>query len=319
MIIVPGGDAAAALSASLSSIAGLPVVSPRVSRFADGEINIEFPDSHPDAQHRDVILVQSLCAPVNDSLIELFLLADVVRRVLLPNKITAIVPYLCYSRQDRVTSCVRESETVVSPLSSKVIANLFEASGIDHVVTVDLHSSQIAGFFNVTLTNLRAFDVFIDEIIGSHMLDKLAVVAPDCGSLARAREFISVLSKSRSVNSVQLAVIDKYRESPGVSEVMHVIGNVKDRHCFILDDIVDSGGTLCNAAAALKTRGATSVHGCITHGILSGNAAALIEASELDSLVVTDTISNSKLADGGKIRVQSVDRLLGSYILSHIL
>ncbi|MCU7611788.1 ribose-phosphate diphosphokinase [Anaplasma capra] len=313
MVIVPGGTAAV-LAASLSSLTGLPTVTPCVSKFSDGEINVEFPTSVP--RCKNVVLIQSLCSPVNDSLMELLLLADAVRRILVPDKIIAVVPYMCYSRQDRVTSRVAgELGVVASALSSKVVAKLFGASGIDHTITVDLHSSQAAGFFDMPLTNLPASGVFLDAISNSHMLEKLVVVAPDCGALGRVREFVGALSKE--CKSVQVAVIDKYRESPGVSEVMHVIGNVKDRHCLIMDDIVDSGGTLCNAAAALKTRGAASVHAYVTHGVLSRGAPNTIEASELDSLVITDTISGVRLQES-KIRVQSVSKLIGDHILSRI-
>ncbi|ASI47910.1 MAG: ribose-phosphate diphosphokinase [Anaplasma ovis] len=318
MVIVPGSTATA-LAASLSSVTGFPVVTPCISRFADGEISVEFPNSAAEAPYKNVVLLQSLCKPANDSLMELLLLADVVRRTCAPDRMTAVVPYVCYSRQDRVTSrVVGEHGLVTSALSSKVVAKLLGSSGIDHLITVDLHSSQTVGFFEMPFTNLPVSGLFVEEIGDSHILEKLVVVAPDCGSLPRVREFVRALSEERKVSSVQVAVIDKYRESPGVSEVVHVIGSVKDRHCVILDDIVDSGGTLCNAAAALKTRGAMSVHARITHGVFSGSAVDAIEASELDSLVVTDTISGISFPEG-KIKVQSVGKLLGDCVLSHFV
>ncbi|ACZ48977.1 ribose-phosphate pyrophosphokinase [Anaplasma centrale str. Israel] len=319
MVIVPGSTATA-LAASLSSVTGFPVVTPCISRFADGEISVEFPNSASVAPYKNVVLLQSLCKPANDSLMELLLLSDVVRRVCAPDRVTAVVPYMCYSRQDRATSRVSGGHGMVtSALSSKVIAKLLGTSGIDHLITVDLHSSQAVGFFEMPFTNLPASGLFVEEIGDSHILEKLVVVAPDCGSLPRVREFVRALSEGHKVNSVQVAVIDKYRESPGVSEVVHVVGSVKDRHCLILDDIVDSGGTLCNAAAALKTRGAMSVHARITHGVFSGSAINAIEASELDSLVVTDTISSGASFSEGKIKVLSVSRLLGNCVLSHCM
>ena len=318
MVIVPGSTSSV-LAASLARLVGVPVITPCVTRFSDGEINLEFPQSFVPFQGH-VVLLQSLCSPAGDNLLELVLTADAARHALTPSRITAIIPYLCYSRQDRVMRRVESGETFVSALSAKVIANVISRSCIDHVVTVDLHSSQAAGFFDIQFTSISACDVFVDCLEGSPLMERLVVVAPDYGALGRVRAFVNALSSRYNVNSIQVAMVDKYRESPGVSEVMHVVGNVRDRNCLILDDIVDSGGTLCNAAAALKARGAISVHGFITHGVLSGKAHETIEASELDSLVVTNTIScDQKTNASSKIKVLSVDRLLGNYFSSRIM
>ncbi|MDB1135536.1 ribose-phosphate diphosphokinase [Candidatus Anaplasma sp. TIGMIC] len=318
MVVIVPGSASSTLAASLSSAVNAPLVAPTTSRFADGEINLEFPCSAI-ASDTHVVILQSLCTPANDNLMELLLLVDAVRRARVPGRITAVVPYLCYSRQDRVMRRSDAHGSYVSALSAKVIANMISRSGIDHIVTVDLHSSQATGFFDIPFTSISSHDVFIDYLSGSHLLERLVVVAPDYGALGRVRSFVKALSAKYNVNSIQVAVIDKYREGPGVSEVMHVVGNVKDRHCFILDDIVDSGGTLCNAAAALKTRGAVSVHGFITHGVLSGRALETVETSELDSLVVTDTIAcHSEITSSEKVRVLTIAGLLGNYLGSHL-
>ncbi|MFV9838995.1 MAG: ribose-phosphate diphosphokinase [Aaplasma endosymbiont of Hyalomma asiaticum] len=318
MVIVPGSTSSA-LAESIARLVGVPVVAPCTTRFSDGEINLEFPQCCVPSQGH-VVLLQSLCAPAGDNLLELLLTADAVRRALVPDRITAIIPYLCYARQDRVIRRVESGETFVSALSAKVVASMIGKSGIDNVVTVDLHSNQAAGFFDTQFTSISAHNVYVDYLEGSPLLERLVVVAPDYGALGRVRAFVSTLSARYNVNSIQVAMVDKYRESPGVSEVMHVVGNVKDRNCLILDDIVDSGGTLCNAAAALKARGALSVHGFITHGVLSGKAHETVEASELDSLVITDTIGyNSRSNVTSKIKVLSVDKLLSNYFFSYIM
>ncbi|KJV67115.1 ribose-phosphate diphosphokinase family protein [Anaplasma phagocytophilum str. ApNP] len=316
MVIIPGSTSLA-LAKSVSGMLDVPMVIPCVSRFADGEINLEVPTGVATGSGH-IVLMQSLSAPASDNLIELMLLTDAVRRTLAPQRITAVIPYLCYSRQDRVMQRVDSQETFTSALSAKVVARILSTSGLDHIVTLDLHSQQAAGFFDVPFTNISAYDVFVDYLSGSNLLERLVIVSPDYGALGRVRAFVRMLSSRYNMNSIQVAVIDKYREGPGISEVMHVVGNVQDRHCFILDDIVDSGGTLCNAAAALKTRGAISVHSFITHGVLSGRAIDAIGTAELDSLVITDTIHNPDRVNlPEKIKVLSVDRLLSNYLLSH--
>ena len=312
MIIVPGSTSEA-LARGVSNLSGIPVVVPCVSRFSDGEINVEVPSSELHGCGR-VVLMQSLCVPSSDNIIELVLLADAIRRILPSTRIVAVIPYMGYARQDRIM--YREDVQVyASALSAKAIARLLSTSCIDEIVTVDIHSSQIAGFYDVPFTSISANSVMVANLVGSHLLEKLVVVAPDYGALNRVRAFVRDLSKKCDVNSIQVAIIDKYRESPGVSEVVHVVGNVRERHCLILDDLIDSGGTICNAAAALKARGAMSVHGYVTHGVLSGKAPDTISASELDSLVITNTICNTNIAND-KIRVVPMDALISEYLLS---
>ncbi|WP_169193443.1 ribose-phosphate diphosphokinase [Anaplasma platys] len=317
MVIVPG-SASSALAASMSALLDNSVVEPRVKRFADGEISVEMPKKTGDSCAR-VVILQSLPTPSSDNLVELMLLADSARRAFSPTSMTLVVPYLCYSRQDRVMAQQSPDGAFISSLSAKVIAKILSVSGAEKVVTVDLHSEQSAGFFDTQIANISAYSVFVDYVADSHVLEKLAVVAPDYGALGRVRAFVGALSAKYGINSIQVAVIDKYRERPGVSEVMHVVGNVKDRHCILLDDLVDSAGTLCNAAAALKTRGALSVQGFVTHGVLSGQAVDKVEASELDKLVVTDTIYDEKRSQCGKIKVQTVSALLADYLLSEVM
>ena len=317
MVIVPG-SASSALAVSMSALLDVPLVEPRIKRFSDGEISVEVPKKNG-SSFEHVVILQSIHAPSGDNLVELMLLADAARRAFSPLTMTLVIPYLCYSRQDRVISQQAPEGAFVSSLSAKVVAKILSISGADRVITVDLHSEQSAGFFDTQFANISACGVFVDYLAGSHILEKLAVVAPDYGALGRVRAFVSALGARYGINSIQVAVIDKYRERPGVSEVMHVVGNVKDRHCLLLDDLVDSAGTLCNAAAALRARGALGVLSFVTHGVLSGHAVDTVEASELDGLVITDTICGQDKKESSKISVQSVSSLLADYLLSDVI
>lgn len=268
----------------------------QVSRFADGEVNVEVAN---DLRDQEVYVVQSISSPVNDNLMELLLTIDAAKRSG-AKRITAIIPYYGYSRQDRVI----KNNNMQSALSAKLVANLIQTAGANSVAAIDLHSSQIEGFFDIPVTNLSCFEVFVNSIYK----ENLAIVAPDVGAIGRARTFAKILEEKYKLDN-DIVVVDKYREKAGTSEVMNVIGEVANKNCVIVDDIVDSGGTLCNAALALKNRGAKSVVSCITHGILSGNAVEKISSSSLDKLVITDTVFH-KFEKNDKIEVVSIANIL---------
>ncbi|WP_341813739.1 ribose-phosphate diphosphokinase [Wolbachia endosymbiont (group B) of Germaria angustata] len=268
----------------------------QVSRFADGEVNVEVAN---DLRDQEVYVVQSISSPVNDNLMELLLTIDAAKRSG-AKRITAIIPYYGYSRQDRVI----KNNNMQSALSAKLVANLIQTAGANSVAAIDLHSSQIEGFFDISVTNLSCFEVFVNSIYK----ENLAIVAPDVGAIGRARAFAKILEEKYKLDN-DIVVVDKYREKAGTSEVMNVIGEVANKNCVIVDDIVDSGGTLCNAALALKNRGAKSVVSCITHGILSGNAVEKISSSSLDKLVIMDTVFH-KFEKNDKIEVVSIANIL---------
>ncbi|WP_425384019.1 ribose-phosphate diphosphokinase [Wolbachia endosymbiont (group B) of Eupithecia inturbata] len=268
----------------------------QVSRFADGEVNVEVAN---DLRDQEVYVVQSISSPVNDNLMELLLTIDAAKRSG-AKRITAIIPYYGYSRQDRVI----KNNNMQSALSAKLVANLIQTAGANSVAAIDLHSSQIEGFFDISVTNLSCFKVFVNSIYK----ENLAIVAPDVGAIGRARTFAKILEEKYKLDN-DIVVVDKYREKAGTSQVMNVIGEVANKNCVIVDDIVDSGGTLCNAALALKNRGAKSVVSCITHGILSGNAVEKISSSSLDKLVITDTVFH-KFEKNDKIEVVSIANIL---------
>lgn len=271
------GSASKRLGDSIASGLNAQLFPNQVSRFADGEVNVEVAN---DLRNQEVYIVQSLSSPVNDNLMELLLTIDAAKRSG-AKRITAIIPYYGYSRQDRVI----KNNNMQSALSAKLTANLIQIAGANSVAAIDLHSSQIEGFFDIPVTNLSCFEVFVNSIYK----ENLAIVAPDVGAIGRARAFAKILEEKHKLDN-DIVVVDKYREKAGTSEVMNVIGEVANKNCVIVDDIVDSGGTLCNAALALKNRGAKSVVSCITHGILSGNAVEKISSSSLDKLVITDTV-----------------------------
>ncbi|WP_341815193.1 ribose-phosphate diphosphokinase [Wolbachia endosymbiont (group B) of Aricia artaxerxes] len=290
------GSASKRLGDSIASGLNAQLFPNQVSRFADGEVNVEVAN---DLRNQEVYIVQSLSSPVNDNLIELLLTIDAAKRSG-AKRITAIIPYYGYSRQDRVI----KNNNMQSALSAKLTANLIQIAGANSVAAIDLHSSQIEGFFDIPVTNLSCFEVFVNSIYK----ENLAIVAPDVGAIGRARAFAKILEEKHKLDN-DIVVVDKYREKAGTSEVMNVIGEVANKNCVIVDDIVDSGGTLCNAALALKNRGAKSVVSCITHGILSGNAVEKISSSSLDKLVITDTVFH-KFEKNDKIEVVSIANIL---------
>jgi len=243
-----------------------------IRRFSDMEVFVEI---HENVRGEDVFVIQSTCYPANDNLMELLVTLDALRRGS-ARRITAVIPYFGYARQDRKSS-------PRSPISAKLVANLITTAGADRVVTLDLHSGQIQGFFDIPLDNLYSAPVFTNDIRARYQGDDVMVVSPDVGGVVRARAI------ARRIDA-DLAIIDKRREKAGVSEVMNIIGDVRGRRCIMVDDIVDSAGTLCNAAEALMKAGAVSVAAFVTHGVLSGGAVARVTASPLESLVTTDSI-----------------------------
>jgi ribose-phosphate pyrophosphokinase len=265
-----------------------------VGRFSDGEIQVEIMEN---VRGKDVFLVQSTCPPTNEHLMELLVMADACRRAS-AGRITAVIPYLGYARQDRRQRAMRV------PITAKLIADLIGCAGVNRVLTVDLHADQIQGFFGVPVDNVYASPVLLGEV-WKRKYDNLIVVSPDVGGVVRARAL------ARRLDDADLAIIDKRRPRANESQVMNIIGDVRGRSCILVDDLVDTAGTLCQAATALKAEGAVRVIAYITHPVLSGKAVERISASELDELVVTDTIPLSPEARAcQRIRVLSVAELL---------
>ena len=269
-----------------------------IDRFSDGEVRVEI---HENVRGRDVFLLQSTCAPTNDNLMELMVLADAIKRAS-ASRITAVMPYFGYARQDRRPRSARV------PISAKVVADMLAVAGVNRVLTVDLHADQIQGFFNVPVDNVYATPVLIDHALAQRYPNPI-VVSPDVGGVVRAR------AVAKLIDDTDLAIIDKRRPQPNESEVLNVIGDVEGRSCIIIDDIVDTAGTLCQAAAALKDRGASQVVAYITHAVFSGPAIDRIDDSKLDSIFVTDTIPLSAAAKAcRRITQLSLDRLLAEAI-----
>ncbi|AGF74760.1 ribose-phosphate pyrophosphokinase [Bartonella australis AUST/NH1] len=268
-----------------------------VKRFADQEIFVEL---HENVRGQDVFVLQSSSYPANDHLMELLIMIDALRRSS-ARRTTAVIPYFGYARQDRKPG-------PRTPISAKLVANLITEAGANRVLTLDLHAGQIQGFFDIPTDNLYAVPVISRDVKMHYSLDNVIVVSPDVGGVVRAR------SLAKRLNSL-LAIVDKRRERPGESEVMNIIGNVSGKDCLLLDDIVDSGGTLCNAANALLEHGANSVTAYITHGVLSGNAIERITNSALKELVITDSIMpTEKIERAHNIRVLAIADLIGEAI-----
>jgi ribose-phosphate pyrophosphokinase len=269
-----------------------------VGRFSDGEVNVEIDEN---VRGQDVFLLQSTCAPTNDNLMELMIMADAMRRSS-AQRVTAVIPYFGYARQDRRPRSARVA------ISAKVVADMLDAVGINRLLTVDLHADQIQGFFNMPVDNVYASPVLVDHML-SQSYGSPVIVSPDIGGVVRARAI------AKQATDLDLAIIDKRRPRANESEVMNVIGDVEGRTCIMVDDIVDTAGTLCTAARALKNQGAAKVVAYITHPVLSGSAIEKIVASELDEMVVTDTIPLSEEAAGcGRITQLSLCRLLAEAI-----
>jgi len=270
-----------------------------VGRFSDGEVMVEVMEN---IRGRDVFIIQSTCAPTNDNLMELCVMIDAMRRAS-AGRITAVIPYFGYSRQDR------RSRSVRVPISARVVADMITVSGADRVLTVDLHADQIQGFFDLPVDNIYASPILLGDIWRHKDGDNMVVVSPDVGGVVRARAVAKML------DDADLAIIDKRRPKANVAKVMNIIGDVEGRICVLVDDLVDTAGTLCKAADALKERGAIKVVAYCTHPVLSGPAVTNIEKSQLDELVVTDTIPLTAEAQAcSKIRQLSLAELLGETI-----
>ena len=286
------------LAGAISKYMELPLTKADVKRFSDMEVFVEIQEN---VRGEDVFLIQSTSSPTNDNLMELLVALDALKRGS-ANRITAVIPYYGYARQDRKSG-------PRTPISAKLVANLITVAGAHRVVTVDLHAGQIQGFFDIPTDNLFAAPVFQSDIKEKYGDKSLVIVSPDVGGVVRAR----ALAKSLDAD---LAIIDKRRERAGVSEVMNIIGEVDDRHCILVDDIVDSGGTLCNAAEALMAAGGLSVSAYISHGVLSGGAAARIKDSPLTELVTTDSIqATDAVLAASNMRQITIAPLLGEAIL----
>jgi ribose-phosphate pyrophosphokinase len=290
------GNANLALAGAIAHQLQVPLGRVKAGRFSDGEIAVEIGEN---VRGSETYLIQSTCAPVNDSIMEMLIMADALRRSS-ADSITAIMPYYGYARQDRKVAGR-------TPISAKLVADLITTAGIDRVLTVDLHAGQIQGFFNIPVDNLYAMPVLLDEI-RALKLEEPVMVSPDAGGVERARAY------AKRMNST-LAIIDKRRERANVSEVMHIIGDVKDRDCVLLDDMIDTAGTLTNAARALAEAGARRVYAAATHAVLSGPAVHRIVDSPLVQVIVTDSIPLRGEAQASpKFRQASLAKLLGEAI-----
>ncbi|RFB79061.1 ribose-phosphate pyrophosphokinase [Methylovirgula sp. 4M-Z18] len=291
------GNSNGALAEAIAAYLGEPLTKCQVRRFADMEVFVEIQEN---VRGQDTFIIQSTSFPTNDHLMELLIMTDALRRAS-ARRITAVIPYFGYARQDRKSASR-------SPISAKLVANLITTAGADRVLTVDLHAGQIQGFFDIPTDNLFASPVMVRDIKERLKLSDVMVVSPDVGGVVRARALAKRID-------APLAIVDKRRERAGESEVMNIIGDVKGKSCILIDDIVDSGGTLCNAAEALLADGAREVYAYITHGVLSGGAVARVAASKLKELVLTDTILPTEAVRVAKnIRVISIAPLIGEAI-----
>ncbi|AHE66119.1 ribose-phosphate pyrophosphokinase [Legionella oakridgensis] len=292
------GNANPELAYKISSHLNLPIGQANVGTFSDGETMVEILEN---VRGKDVFIIQSTCAPANNNLMELLVIADALRRSS-ASRITAVVPYFGYARQDRRVRSARV------PITAKVVADMMTSVGISRVLTVDLHADQIQGFFYMPVDNVYSTPILLEDIKQKN-LSNLMVISPDVGGVVRAR------AMAKRLNDAELTIIDKRRSGPNKSEVMHIIGEPKGRHCLIIDDIVDTAGTLCSAAQELKNSGAISVRAYVTHPVLSGPAINNINHSALDEIVVTDTIPLSEPAKNcPKIRVVSLAEMLAQAI-----
>ncbi|MDX1668353.1 MAG: ribose-phosphate pyrophosphokinase [Limnobacter sp.] len=296
-LMVFTGNATPALAESVASHLDIPLGKATVGKFSDGEVMVEINEN---VRGKDVFVLQSTCAPTNDHLMEMMVMIDALKRAS-AGRITAAIPYFGYARQDRR---VRSSRVAIT---AKVVANMLQVVGVDRVLTMDLHADQIQGFFDIPVDNIYASPVLLDDVWKQN-LENLMVVSPDVGGVVRARALAKRLD-------CDLAIIDKRRPRANVSEVMNIIGDVKDRSCVIMDDMVDTANTLCKAADALKNNGAKKVIAYCTHPVLSGGAIQRVEESALDELVVTDTIPLNETAKASQtIRVLSVAELMAETI-----
>jgi ribose-phosphate pyrophosphokinase len=297
-MMVFSGNANLALSEGIVKKLNMRLGMATVGRFSDGEIAVEIEEN---VRGKDVFIIQPTCSPTNENLMELLVMIDALKRAS-ASRITAVLPYYGYARQDR------RSRSARVPISAKLVAKMIEQAGAHRVLTVDLHADQIQGFFDIPVDNVYSSPILLGDVWRQQYKD-LIVVSPDVGGVVRARAL------AKRLDDADLAIIDKRRPKANVSEIMHIIGDVNGRTCVLIDDLVDTAGTLCHAAAALKKHGAIKVVAYCTHAVLSGSAMNNINGSELDELVVTDTIPLSQSAiESGKIRQLSVAEMLAETI-----
>jgi len=291
------GNSNPALAEAITRYMGIPLGEAYVGQFSDGEIQVEFREN---VRGMDVFVIQSTCQPVNDNIVELLVMIDALKRAS-ASRITAVMPYYGYARQDRKVASR-------APITAKLMADLITAAGANRVLTVDLHAGQIQGIFDIPVDHLYGGPLLVDAISANHLAANCTVVSPDAGGVERARAFAKRLGST-------LAIIDKRRSKPNESEVMNVIGDVSGRDAIILDDMVDTAGTLVKASEALAAAGAAHIYACATHAVLSGVAIERINNSVIQKLYTTDTIPcNGKLTECTKLHVQSVAPLLGEAI-----
>jgi ribose-phosphate pyrophosphokinase len=296
MIKIFAGNSNVPLALEICQHLSVGIGKAKVNAFSDGEVQVEIGDN---VRGRDVFVIQSTCAPSNNHLMEMLVMVDALKRASAA-RINAVVPYFGYARQDRKVA-------PRAPITAKLVADLISVAGVDRLLTVDLHAGQIQGFFDIPVDHLYAAPVILEEI-RSKNLEDLIIVSPDAGGTERARAFAKRLNAG-------LAIIDKRRSGPNVSEVMHIIGDVAGKNCVIVDDMIDTAGTLCTAAGALVNAGALSVSACATHGVLSGSALERIAASDLREVVITNTIpTQDKLEKCERLRSLSVSKLLAEAI-----
>lgn len=292
------GNASQELTQRIADNLNIPIGKALVSKFSDGETMVEIQEN---VRGRDVFIVQSTCAPTNDNLMELITLADALRRASAA-KITAVIPYFGYARQDRRVRSARV------PITAKIVADILAAVGISRVVTVDLHADQIQGFFYMPVDNLYSTPIMLEDLQANGYKD-ITIVSPDVGGVVRARAI------AKHIPGADLAIIDKRRPRQNEAQVMHIIGDVKDRDCIIVDDIVDTASTLCRAVEALKNHGAAKVAAYVTHPVLSGKAIHNIDTSLLDEIVVADTIPLSEAAKNcSRIRTMTLSPMIAEAI-----
>jgi ribose-phosphate pyrophosphokinase len=291
------GNSNPALAEKICANLGIPLGLAKVKNFSDGEIMVEIGEN---VRGRDIYVLQSTCSPTNNNLMELLIMMDALKRASAAT-ITAVIPYYGYARQDRKVA-------PRTPITSKLVADLITTAGADRMVTIDLHAGQIQGFFNIPVDNLYAAPVILDHLKRRFANDHIVMISPDAGGTERARAFAKRLECT-------LAIIDKRRTGPNVAEVMHLVGDVKGKIAIILDDMIDTAGTLTQAARALKEHGAKTIYACATHGVLSGPAIDRINASDIEEVVITNTIPlGEKSALTSKIKVLSIAELLAETI-----
>ena len=296
-MIIIAGNSNRPLAEAISAYLGVPVAKASIRRFSDMEVFVEIMDN---VRGEDVFVIQSTSYPANDNLMELLITIDALKRGS-ARRITAVIPYFGYARQDRKTGGR-------TPITAKLVANMITAAGADRVLTLELHAGQIQGFFDIPTDNLHALPIFLPHMEQIFTPENTVMVSPDVGGVVRARAMAKKLN-------TDLAIIDKRREKAGVSEVMNIIGEVEGKDCILVDDIVDSAGTLCNAAVALKEQGAKSIHAYIVHGVLSGGAVARVASSPIEKLVITDSIcATEAVRMSPNIQQLSIAPLMGEAI-----